>query len=329
MKIPFHVLIFEIWEKNYHELTGYLTLPGKVILMKKTTLFILCLAAVSLLLVAGCTQTVTQPTPQPTAIPTTQPTDTVKAVDTTLGKIIVDAQGKTLYYFANDIAASGSSTCNGQCAALWPAFSSSSIKVSAPLDPADFGSITRANGTTQTTYYGWPLYYYSGDKNPGDMNGENFLNVWFVIKPDESVLISHTTKLGSFLTDTSGKTLYFFTKDTSGQSSCTGTCIATWPPFSADQVTAPSLLNVGAFSSVTRADGMKQTAFMGRPLYYYSVDKKPGDTNGQGFINLWYVANITGTVPAVTTIATTVPTTVPTSVPTTVPTYSGGGGGGY
>jgi hypothetical protein len=70
---------------------------------------------------------------------------------------------------------------------------------------------------------------------------------------------------------------------------------------------------------------MKQTAFMGRPLYYYSGDKKPGDTNGQGFNNLWYVANVTGSVPAVTTVTTTVPTTVRT---TSVAT-GGGGGGGY
>lgn len=300
--------------------------------MKNTTLLILCLAVISVLLVAGCTQTPVTPTPQPTAVPTTPTADTVKTADTTLGKIIVDGQGKTLYYFANDVAASGASTCNGQCAALWPPFSAGSIRVSSPLDPADFGSITRANGTVQTTYYGWPLYYYAGDKNPGDMNGEKFLNVWFVIKPDESVLISHTTKLGSFLTDTSGKTLYYFLKDSSGQSACTGTCIATWPPFSADTVTAPSLLNVGDFRPVSRADGMKQTSFMGRPLYYYSGDQKPGDTNGQGFINLWYVANVTGSAPVV---ITTVPTTVRTTVPTTTQTSSyysgssGGGGGGY
>jgi predicted lipoprotein with Yx(FWY)xxD motif len=302
-------------------------MPFKVILMKHTTLLVLCLVTLSVLLVAGCAQAPVTPTPQPTAVPTVQPADTVKTADTSLGKIIVDAQGKTLYYFANDIAASGKSTCNGQCAALWPAFSVGSIKVSAPLDPADFGAITRTNGTTQTTYYGWPLYYYSGDKNPGDMNGENFLKVWFVIKPDESVLISHTTKLGSFMTDTSGRTLYYFTRDTSGKSVCTGTCIATWPPFSADPLTAPSILNPGDFSSVTRADGMKQIAFMGRPLYYYSGDTKPGDTNGEGFNNIWFVANISGSVPAVTPVPTTVPPTVPATTQTT--TYYSGGGGGY
>jgi hypothetical protein len=69
---------------------------------------------------------------------------------------------------------------------------------------------------------------------------------------------------------------------------------------------------------------MKQTAFMGRPLYYYSADTKPGNVNGQGFNNLWYVANITGSVPVVTTIPTTIPTTTRTPSLAT-----GGGGGGY
>jgi predicted lipoprotein with Yx(FWY)xxD motif len=295
--------------------------------MKKTTLFVLCLATVSVLLIAGCTQPqATQPTPTPTPVPTTQQPDTIKVADTTLGKILVDSQGKTLYYFANDIASGGSSSCNGQCTAVWPTFLTDSVRVSSPLDPADFASITRADGSKQTTYYGWPLYYYAADTKPGDLNGENVLKVWFVMKPDESVLISHSATLGLYLTDTSGKTLYYFTKDTTGQSTCTGACITTWPPFSADTVTAPSVLNIGDFSFVPRADGMKQTAFMGRPLYYYSADTKPGDMNGQGFNKLWYVANVTGSVPVVTTPPTTVPTTTQTP---SLATGGGGGGGGY
>jgi len=298
--------------------------------MKATTILVLMLVAVSILLIAGCTQPITgKTTPQPTAVPTAQAADTVKTANTTLGKILVDAQGKTLYYFANDVASNGASACNGQCAALWPPFSARTITVSSPLDTADFGTITRADGSKQTTYYGWPLYYYAADKNSGDMSGENFLKVWFVIKPDESVLISHTTVLGQFMTDTSGKTLYYFMKDTSGQSTCTGACIAKWPPFSTDPVTAPSSLKVSDFSPVSRADGLKQMSFMGRPLYYYSGDTKPGDTNGQDFNKLWYVANTSGSVPAVTTVLTTLPTTVKTAVPITMPTTFDYGGGGY
>ncbi len=240
-----------------------------------------------------------------------------------LGTILMDAQGKTLYYFANDIPASGASSCSGQCAEVWPVFSVDTIKVSPPLDQADFGSITRADGMKQTTYYGWPLYYYQADAKAGDANGENVLKTWFVIKPDESVLISHTPALGLYLTDTSGKTLYVFTKDTAMTSTCTGTCPAKWPPFSANPVTAPSVLNPADFSAVTRADGMNQTAFMGRPLYYFSGDTKPGDANGQGFNNLWYVANVSGFTPVVTTQPTTLPTT---AIPTNPPGSSYGSG---
>jgi len=304
--------------------------------MKTGTMVILISVIITAFLITGCTQTQpVQPTQQPTAVPTVTQADTVKTASTALGTIIVDSQGRTLYYFANDVAANRTSACNGQCAAIWPAFNTTAVKVSAPLDPADFGSITRADGTKQTTYYGWPLYYYSGDKTPGDMNGEKFLNIWFVLQPDESVLISHRTDLGLFMTDTSGKTLYFFTKDTPGKSACTGNCSILWPPFSANPVTSPSILGSGNFTQVTRADGMNQTAFMGRPLYYYSKDLKPGDVNGQGFGNLWFVANISGTVPVVTTTA---PTPVPTALPTTKRTTNasdynspsgGGGGGGY
>jgi len=290
--------------------------------MKNTTLFLLLLVVISILFIAGCTQQQTvQPTPQPTTV---KPADTIGTASSSLGTILVDAQGKTLYYFANDIPASGTSSCNGQCAVVWPVFSADTIKVSSPLDPADFGSITRADGKKQTTYYGWPLYYYQADTKPGDVNGENVLKVWFVIKPDESVLIAHKTDLGLYLTDTSGKTLYFFTKDTTGQSVCTGACIGLWPAFSADTVTAPSVLKPSDFSSISRGDGMKQTAFMGRSLYFYSGDVKPGDVKGQGFNNLWYVANVSGSTPVVTTP----PTTAPTATRTTSPS-SGGYGGGY
>ncbi len=290
--------------------------------MRKTTLLLLLLVVISTLFIAGCTQQLpAQPTPQPTTV---KPTDTIGTASSSLGTILVDAQGKTLYYFANDIPASGTSSCNGQCAVVWPVFSADTIRVSSPLDPTDFGSITRVDGTKQTTYYGWPLYYYQADTKPGDVNGENVLKVWFVIKPDESVLIAHKTDLGLYLTDTSGKTLYFFTKDTTGQSVCTGACIGLWPAFSADTVTAPSVLNPSDFSSISRADGMKQTAFMGRPLYFYSGDTKPGDVKGQGFNNLWYVANVSGITPVVTTPPTAVPTTIRTTSPP-----SGGYGGGY
>ena len=75
-------------------------------------------------------------------------------------------------------------------------------------------------------------------------------------------------------------TLYYFMKDTAGQSTCTGACITLWPAFSTDPITAPSSLNIGDFKSISRTEVMKQTAFTGGPLYYYTHDKKPGEREG-------------------------------------------------
>jgi predicted lipoprotein with Yx(FWY)xxD motif len=287
-------------------------------MMNKRFLFLL-LAVIAVLLVAGCTQqqqaaTVPQTTPaaaQPAAQPVVagQAADTMKVVSTPLGNILADGQGKTLYYFARDRPQGGTSACAGQCASTWPPFSAGTIQVTSPLDKADFDVITRADGTKQTTYYGWPLYYYQADMKQGDISGNGVIGSWFVIKPDESVLVSWTPALGSYLTDASGKTLYVFTKD-GVNSTCTGACIAKWPAFGPDYpLKTPSLLDLGNFGPVTRDDGIVQSAYMGRPLYYYSGDGLPGDVTGQGFNGVWYVANVSGLIPSGAATVTAVPAT--------------------
>jgi hypothetical protein len=75
---------------------------------------------------------------------------------------------------------------------------------------------------------------------------------------------------------------------------------------------------------VTRADGVKQTAFKGRPLYYFAADATPGDMKGEGVNNVWFVANVTSSVPSVNPPVTTAPPTVRTTSPS-----SGGYGSGY
>jgi len=52
------------------------------------------------------------------------------------------------------------------------------------VDDSKLGSFTRADGTTQATYNGWPLYYWKNDAKPGDVTGENVQSVWFVIGRD-------------------------------------------------------------------------------------------------------------------------------------------------
>jgi len=90
------------------------------------------------------------------------------------------------------------------------------------------------------------------------------------------------------LTGSNGMTLYVFDKDAagSGKSMCNGPCAANWPPlFAMDGDTAR-----GDYSIVMRDDGKKQWAFKGKPLYFWGKDQKPGDKTGDGFNNVWHVA---------------------------------------
>jgi predicted lipoprotein with Yx(FWY)xxD motif len=92
---------------------------------------------------------------------------------------------------------------------------------------------------------------------------------------------------GVYLTDFQGMTLYVFDKDTQGVSNCAGTCATIWPPYSSG-ATAQSQLPVN-ITVITRADGSKQFAWKGMPLYYYAKDTKAGDTTGDGIGGVWHL----------------------------------------
>ena len=282
------------------------------------------------LLAAGCASTpgygIPTPTPTtPTLItvattsPTTVPTSTltVMTASSNKGTILVDKAGMTLYYFGNDVPGSGTSACtSSSCAALWPPFSADSVVVNSPLAATDFQTITRSDGMKQTTYRGWPLYYYQSDHAAGDVNGDGILSIWYVMMPAYSVVIMKNSNVGTYLADGQGKTLYVLRNDMTGMSTCTGSCIQTWPAFLSSNVIVPSGLVSADFTVFQRTDATSQSTHKGMPLYYYSGDGKSGDTRGQGIGGVWFVAPL----------GTLSPTTV-TTPPTT--TQSSGGGGGY
>ena len=182
-----------------------------VILMKKIAFTSLLLLLAGLVLFAGCTQSPAPTTPVPTtaivtpapatplpAAPTPMP-DTVKvAANPQYGQILVDANGMTLYYFTKDTPGAATSACStGACATLWPAFTPASLQVSAPLLGSDFDSIVGPGNTSQVTYMGWPLYYYSKDKAPGDTNGYGFNKLWYVMSPTGVVTLAPTTTVAT------------------------------------------------------------------------------------------------------------------------------------
>jgi predicted lipoprotein with Yx(FWY)xxD motif len=125
----------------------------------------------------------TETNPEPAAPSTdsdvadTSATLTLSLADTDVGRVIVDGDGNTVYLFTND---DGTPTCNDTCADAWPPVPSPAT-ASAGLDSDLISSATRADGTEQATYGGWPLYYYAADTAPGDTNGQGIGDVWFTI----------------------------------------------------------------------------------------------------------------------------------------------------
>ncbi len=103
---------------------------------------------------------------------------------TTLGTYLIASNGMTLYTYSKD--SSGTSTCSGQCAVVWPPYTIDSAdqldNIQAGIT-GDVGSIVRTDGSTQVTYKGSPLYFYANDKVSGDVTGQNVGKVWFVVKP--------------------------------------------------------------------------------------------------------------------------------------------------
>jgi predicted lipoprotein with Yx(FWY)xxD motif len=102
----------------------------------------------------------------------------------TVGTIVTDADGFTLYRFDHDSAHPSASTCTGMCATTWPpaVITSSTVTLSG-VDKSAVGSILRPDGTRQLTVGGWPVYEYSKDTAQGDVNGQGVGGVWAAVTP--------------------------------------------------------------------------------------------------------------------------------------------------
>lgn len=226
-----------------------------------------------------------------------------------LGTYLVDADGLTLYYFTRDVTP-GQSVCFGGCLEAWPPLLLGEGEEFAPGDGVSgtLGALARDDGTMQATYRGRPLYYWQGDTAAGETNGEGVGGVWFVAQEDGSMpqnppaltLEAATTDLGTFLVGRDGLTTYYFEADaTPGVSVCEGDCLVAWPP-----VTVPHGNTVaagdgvsGVLGLITGTDGSTQVTYDGRPLYYWQGDTEPGQTTGHGVNDIWWVADVSGSLP--------------------------------
>ncbi len=98
-------------------------------------------------------------------------------------------------------------------------------------------------------------------------------------------------QFGSILTNETFFTLYRYLSDPQDEkiSACNGNCAKIWPPFYVEDLTVNPELKSRDFDTITREDGSKQLTYKGWPLYLYSGDTKPLETNGQAVNGLWFV----------------------------------------
>lgn len=169
--------------------------------MSVRTLRILGIAFATALVVAACgddDDTVTNATTEAPREPAGQQepsedepagedrTPPVQEGETSLGTVLVDAAGKTLYAFTPDEG--GTPTCTDACAELWPPLFTDSSELPDGLDPSVFSVVEHPSGEPQLSAGGWPLYYYASDAEPGDVNGHGVGGNWFAVAPDGSLV---------------------------------------------------------------------------------------------------------------------------------------------
>ncbi|BDZ45806.1 COG4315 family predicted lipoprotein [Naasia aerilata] len=167
---------------------------------RKTSHLAVALSVIALAL-TGCAGSTTDPgssgapdtgassaPPAATTPPAEEPSPSAAAdlavASTSLGDIVVDAKGMSLYVFDKDTAGSGSSSCSGQCLVNWPPLHATSDTPTVDGVTGEVGTITGTDGQPQVTLNGLPLYYFVGDAAPGDVNGQAVQQIWWVVGPD-------------------------------------------------------------------------------------------------------------------------------------------------
>jgi predicted lipoprotein with Yx(FWY)xxD motif len=122
---------------------------------------------------------------QPPAKSVSTQTPTIRVAHSSLGQILVNSTGRTLYLFKGDTGMT--SACAAACATAWPPLlATGNPTAGSGLTASKLGTITRLDGTKQVTYSGHPLYMFIKDKKPGDVDGEGvtaFGASWFAVSP--------------------------------------------------------------------------------------------------------------------------------------------------
>ena len=105
---------------------------------------------------------------------------TVKVADSSLGAIVVNGKGMTVYAFDSDGTNTDASQCTGSCASTWPPVEAKKPKAGKGID----ASMLLVNASGQVSYNGHLLYTYAGDSAPGDTNGDGVGGIWHAMGAD-------------------------------------------------------------------------------------------------------------------------------------------------
>ncbi|MCU1591495.1 MAG: hypothetical protein JWP11_2751 [Frankiales bacterium] len=120
----------------------------------------------------------------------------LKTAGTSLGTVVVDSAGKTVYAFDKDTKNSGTSACTAACAGLWPAVTTTAASPTVTGVTGTIGTITRSDGTKQVTLDGRPLYTYSGDTGAGTVTGQGVKGIWWAVSPSGAEVTAAPTVAG-------------------------------------------------------------------------------------------------------------------------------------
>jgi predicted lipoprotein with Yx(FWY)xxD motif len=238
----------------------------------------------------------------------------VEVARTSAGSVLVDARGRALYLYTPDRR--GKSACYGTCAKFWPPLTTAAApRAGRGAKSGLLGVAVRKDGRRQVTYAGHPLYRFAEDRKPGQINGQGFQGIWWLVSPAGRKVTKKaaappqppapqppapqppssaaatvdvgSTSLGNVLV-AGGRTLYLFTPDANGTSTCYGQCASTWPPLlTSGPPVAGAGVDAALLGTTTRTDGSVQVTYAGHPLYLFARDGA-GQTNGEGYGGLWY-----------------------------------------
>jgi predicted lipoprotein with Yx(FWY)xxD motif len=127
------------------------------------------------------------------------PTVKTAKIDT-LGSVVVNSTGRTLYHYTDEAKGKGKVDCTGACAKLWPPLllkSGAKPVAGAGIAAAKLGVLKRPDGTFQVTYGGLALYRYSGDTKAGTAKGEALESSWYAVTPAARIAKPSAAAAGS------------------------------------------------------------------------------------------------------------------------------------